>query len=372
MATPNNPSQTSLMIVDDSAVIRGLFSKVLETESGITVVAKASGGEQAIQTLKRLAASGQTVDVMTLDIQMPDMDGLEALPKLLAIMPDMKVIMASTLSTKGAKETLEALAMGAADYLAKPDTKGKRELLIQFGNELASKVKILGKRRATSGEKGVKPVLEGGVSGVSDYTLRSSSNVLKPSVLAIGSSTGGPQALISVLTQISKKKINIPILVTQHMPAEFTAVFAQQVQNSTGLTCTEGIDGATLVPGHVYIAPGNYHMLAEKDGAKVVIRTNQDEPENFCRPAVDPMLRSLVKAYGGRVLTVILTGMGSDGMRGAKVVVDKGGVVIAQDRKTSVVWGMPRAVADAGLCTKVTPLGDIGREIILLSQGQIG
>ncbi|MCA1940301.1 MAG: chemotaxis response regulator protein-glutamate methylesterase, partial [Caenispirillum bisanense] len=182
----------------------------------------------------------------------------------------------------------------------------------------------------------------------------------RPDVIAIGSSTGGPQALFTVLGGIKKAGgITQPILITQHMPATFTTILAEHIGRLAGLPAKEAENGEVIQNGRVYIAPGDWHMLVETKGTDKVLRLTQDPPENFCRPAVDPMFRSIAKAYGRRVLAVVLTGMGSDGARGGKVIADAGGTVIAQDEATSVVWGMPGATAQAGVCSAVLPLPDV-------------
>jgi two-component system chemotaxis response regulator CheB len=197
-------------------------------------------------------------------------------------------------------------------------------------------------------------------AGGTPFTLRASPPVLPmPEIVAIGSSTGGPQALMKVLGDL-KGGLGQPILITQHMPATFTTILAEHISRASGIKCAEAVDGEPIVGGRIYLAPGDYHMLVEGASPKRTIRLNQGPPENFCRPAVDPMMRSIVRSYGARVLAVILTGMGADGRAGCEDVVKAGGTVVAQDEATSVVWGMPGAVATAGLCTAVMPVGEIG------------
>jgi two-component system chemotaxis response regulator CheB len=183
-----------------------------------------------------------------------------------------------------------------------------------------------------------------------------------PRIIAIGSSTGGPQALLEVLRDMAAS-VKLPILITQHMPATFTTLLAEHIERATGVPCAEGKDGETITGGRIYLAPGNFHMMVERAGAGSVIRLNQNPPENFCRPSVDPMLRSMAPLYGASLLTIILTGMGSDGQKGAAEVVQAGGTVIAQDEATSVVWGMPGAVATSGLCSAVLPIKEIGPSV---------
>jgi two-component system chemotaxis response regulator CheB len=199
--------------------------------------------------------------------------------------------------------------------------------------------------------------------------LRNSPTPPRLGVLAIGSSTGGPQALLTLFEGL-KYTPALPIVITQHMPPTFTAIMAEQIEKTSGIPSGEAKEGETVKPGHVYVAPGNYHMTVVKEDDQPVIRINQGPPENFCRPAVDPMLRSLVEVYGGRTLVVILTGMGQDGLRGCQSIVESGGVVLAQDEASSVVWGMPGAVATAGVCREVLPIDKIGPRLASLLRGQ--
>lgn len=356
-----------VMLVDDSAIIRGLIKRILEPELDIEVVASVSNGELAV---KRLESGG--IDVIILDIEMPVMDGLTALPKLMAIDPKIKIVMASTLTLQNAEISIEAMKMGAADYVPKPTSTAKIGGASEFRDSLVAKVKALGGARSLVASRTrptttpIKPTsTTGGAAPVSKLAaaagkivLRPSPGRLPPQVLAIGSSTGGPQALFEVLKNISAA-VKVPIFITQHMPASFTTILAKHISSTVGRECSEGVDGEVIKPGHIYLAPGDYHMVVETSGLNKVIRLNQDPPENFCRPAVDPMFRSISEAYGGRILSVVLTGMGSDGSRGAKVIADGGGTVISQDEKTSVVWGMPSATAALGICSAVLPLQDV-------------
>lgn len=352
-----------VMVVDDSAVIRGLLTRALEKDSLIKVVASVGNGEAAIKALDRY-----DIEVIILDIEMPVMDGLTALPKLLAAQPGVQVIMASTLTRKNAEVSLRALQAGAADYLPKPSSTSELTGADAFQRELVEKVKALAKaarpsRPAVSRavDSAAPRVPAAGLYPKRTITLRKASAAL-PRIIAIGSSTGGPQALLEVLREMAAS-IKLPILITQHMPATFTTLLAEHIERATGVPCAEGKDGEPINPGRIYLAPGNFHMIAERVGTGSVIRLNQDPPENFCRPAVDPMLRSMAKIYGSSLLTIILTGMGSDGQKGATEVVQAGGTVIAQDEATSVVWGMPGAVATSGLCSAVLPIKEIGPSV---------
>ncbi|MBK1697691.1 chemotaxis response regulator protein-glutamate methylesterase [Rhodovibrio salinarum] len=376
------------MVVDDSAVVRGLVSRFLQEDAELEVVASCANGQRAVDELKRTP-----VDVIVLDIEMPVMDGMTALPKLLETQPGVQVVMASTLTRSNADVSLKAMAAGAADYIAKPSSTGGLHGTGTYQQELRSKVKALAQQhRRNRGGKSVAPVrprsLGGSAPTPSAASTPASSGTrasaaaarpapapagdgsiklrpmptVRPEVLAIGSSTGGPQALFKFLGGLGR--ITQPVLITQHMPATFTALLADHIGRQTKLTCSEGKDGDPLVGGHVYIAPGGKHMTVERDaGGKTKIKLADGPPENFCKPSVDPMLRSLAPIYGSKLLTVILTGMGSDGLKGSEVAVQAGGHVLAQDEATSVVWGMPRAVAKAGLCSAVLPLPELAAAV---------
>ena len=359
-----------VMLVDDSAVIRGLFSRSLESDPEVQVVASVGDGQMAVNTL---AKDKGKIEVIVLDIEMPRMDGLTALPELLKIDPDVPVVMASTLTARNADISLKALALGAKDYIPKPSSMRELSAAEAFKRELLDKVKALAasRRRKTGG------AVPGRARFAADRTAAPARPAAAPApkpaapaielrapgrrppqVLCIGSSTGGPQALFKMIGALPKT-LRLPILLTQHMPATFTSILADHITRATGWECVEATDGMAVQSGRIHLAPGDFHMLAERTGTGVVLRLNQGPPENFCRPAVDPMLRSVVEAWGGQALTVILTGMGHDGQKGSEVLVNAGGTVIAQDEASSVVWGMPGAVARAGICTAVLPLDQI-------------
>jgi two-component system, chemotaxis family, protein-glutamate methylesterase/glutaminase len=367
------------MVCDDSAVIRGLISRSLESDPEIQVVTTVSNGQMAINALSRYP-----VEVLILDIEMPVMDGLTALPELIKAQPELQIIMASTLTRRNADISMRALAAGAADYLAKPTTTMALNAAADFKTELAAKVRALGAaRRRAAGLRSpgrrvpeaphapAAPVAEHhhpvapprlasrAVAGSSrgPIALRPPPHEV-PDIIAIGSSTGGPQALFAVLGAL-KPGIPQPIVITQHMPATFTTILAEHIERASGIPTVEGSDGLPVQGGRAYVAPGDFHMTVEALGNQRVIRLHKTPPENYCRPSVDPMLRSLTKLYGRKVFTVILTGMGQDGLRGAETVVAAGGSLIAQDEATSVVWGMPGAVAMAGLCSAVIPLAEV-------------
>jgi two-component system, chemotaxis family, protein-glutamate methylesterase/glutaminase len=359
--TGSNPYR--IMLVDDSAVIRGLYTKVISLDPDIEIVASVGDGEMALRALER-----NDIEVAVLDIEMPRMDGLTALPKLLKINPNLQIIMSSTLTLKNADISLRAMQSGAKDYIPKPSTTGALVSAEDFKRELVQKIKVLGAaRRKLSGGKAStvvqparfsadrRPAAAPVAKPAARIVLRTETNRQQPEAIAIGSSTGGPQALMKVLGNL-RKDLPQPIFITQHMPATFTPILAEHLSRASGWDCREGKDGETVAPNRIYLAPGNYHMVVEVEGGRKIIRLNQNPPENFCRPSADPMLRSLAKAYGSRLLVLILTGMGKDGQAGAEIAVQAGGVVAAQDEESSVVWGMPGAVATAGLCSAVLPL----------------
>jgi two-component system chemotaxis response regulator CheB len=358
-ATNAAPAQVRVMVVDDSHVIRGLLSRTLDSDPGIKVVATAANGKAAVEEIAK-----HDVDVVVLDIEMPVMDGMTALPLLIAAKPGVQVIMASTLTLKGASISLKALSRGAVDYVPKPTSTGEINSAEGFKRDLVSKVKSWGKagrrKRPAGGTvtPATSPTTLRRLYAAGPIKLRDMPTLFKPDCIAVGSSTGGPQALFKVF-QMLGKVTSLPIFVTQHMPATFTTILAEHLAQASGMPAAEAKDGELVQPGRIYVAPGDFHMTVQAEGARKVLHLDKNPPENFCRPAVDPMLRSLAKVYGGKVLTLILTGMGQDGMKGGKEIINAGGVVVAQDEGTSVVWGMPGAVTGAGLCSAVLPLSDI-------------
>jgi len=362
-----NEDPIRVMVVDDSAVIRGLITRILDADPGLQVVASVSDGQRAVDRIGKAE-----IDVIILDIEMPVMDGLTALPKLMKADPEIKILMASTLTMRNADISMKALRLGATDYIPKPTATGDINGRDEFGRVLLDKVRSLGqarrRRRSISGRSRVPAAAAVTTTKPEQkITLRPSSRI-KPRIIAVGSSTGGPQALFTFLGALTGT-VEQPIVVTQHMPPKFTTILAQHIEQTTGSSCVEAVDGQEIEPGKIYVAPGDFHMIAESKVGSAVLRLTTTPPENFCRPSVDPMLRSLCDIYGGAILTVILTGMGSDGMRGAQSVVEKGGTVIAQDEASSVVWGMPGAVATNGLCSAVLPLDELAPHVAMLARG---
>lgn len=357
---PNSPLTTApdpirIMVVDDSAVIRGAITRILDAEAEFKVVATVANGQMAINRLRR-----EKVDVIVLDIEMPEMDGITALPHLLAVDPGVRIIMASTLTQRNASISIRALQAGASDYVPKP-TSASGLSTGEFRREIVEKIKGLGATRKRRPQTNANP------NAAVLAPLRKSS-LAKPGILAIGSSTGGPQALSALMANL-RKDLGVPIVITQHMPPMFTNLLAEHMSKSTGWRCKEAVAGDVLTPNTAYVAPGDFHMTVIPFAGKHKIELDLNPPENFCRPSVDPMLRSVVREFGERVLTVILTGMGSDGCKGSRTVVEAGGTVLAQDEASSVVWGMPGAVARAGLCAALLPPPQLAAKVNAMFTG---
>jgi two-component system chemotaxis response regulator CheB len=342
------------MVVDDSAVIRGALTRICESDPGISVVATAVNGYAALSSLKRIP-----VDVVILDIEMPVMDGLTALPEILKISPKTKVLMASTLTLRNAEISLKALSLGASDYIPKPSTAQEVQNLDSFRRELVTKVRILAGRplpRVEREPSSVMPVRQDVKTSQTSLKLRPLP-IRLPAAFVIGSSTGGPQALMEVMRGL--KDILKPIFITQHMPPKFTTALAKHLTTIVGRTVDEASHGQIVETNGIYLAPGDFHMRVERTSSGHKLLLDQGPKENFCRPSVDPLFKSASDAYAGQVMAVMLTGMGSDGLNGSRYLIDRGGALIAQDEATSVVWGMPGAVSEAGLASAILPLNKI-------------
>ncbi|MBX2833702.1 MAG: chemotaxis response regulator protein-glutamate methylesterase [Micavibrio sp.] len=357
-------NRITIMLVDDSAVIRGGLSRILKTEPSIEIVASVADGAQGI-----IMAGKHKPDIIITDIEMPVMDGLTALPQYLKASPDSKVVMFSTLTEKGAAVTMKAMTLGAVECLVKPQGGQGADPNSEFGRYIITLTKNLAPKKTNAAIGASSSGTSSASSDESKQSLLSPKGPLvirnnpmdykgKPSVVAIGSSTGGPQALFKLLSNF--KGFDVPIVITQHMPATFTRILATHINQNAGVSAFEGEEGMRLEAGKVYVAPGGYHMLFNKNGNDVTIKLDTGPQENFCRPAVDPMFRSIAEIYGSKVLGIIVTGMGKDGLKGSELLVEKGARVIAQDEKTSVVWGMPGAVSMAGICSAVLPLEELG------------
>lgn len=371
-----------VMVVDDSVVVRGLVARWLDEEPGIKVVGSVRTGREAVDQFDRLAP-----DVVLLDIEMPELDGLSALPLLLKKDRDLVVIMASTLTRHNAEASFKAMSLGAADYIPKPETNRGVTTSVEFRHELVAKVRHLGSRRksrkggnfsapASAPFKAAIPHSRVAAPAMSPATplrfrLRPFGNVM-PRVLLIGSSTGGPQALNTVVGQLGAVIDRAAVMITQHMPATFTTILAEHLARASHRPAAEAVDREPILPGRIYVAPGGRHMMVERANSAPIVTLNDGPPVNYCKPAVDPLFGSASQVWGASILAVVLTGMGSDGAHGAAEIVAAGGSVIAQDEATSVVWGMPGAAANAGVCSAVLPLDQIAGKIGRLFAGERG
>jgi two-component system chemotaxis response regulator CheB len=342
-----------VLVVDDSVVIRRLITQALQAEADIEVVGTASNGKLALAKLEQLRP-----DLVTLDIEMPEMDGLETLPLLRAAHPRLPVVMFSTLTERGAAATLEALSLGASDYVTKPSNTGSLDVaLAKIRDDLVPKIRALvpGMRAGLAASPRTAPTA---------VAPRSPAGVApRVQALVIGVSTGGPSALAELIPSLPAD-LGVPVLVCQHMPPVFTRLLAERLDAKSALHVQEAAEGDAIRPGGVWIAPGGLHMVVRRTpGGAPTIGTNSEPPESSCRPAVDPLLRSAVAAWGSGVLAVILTGMGQDGLRGCELVAEAGGRILVQDEASSVVWGMPGYVAKAGLADRALPLDELTVEI---------
>ena len=375
-----------VMIVDDSVVIRGMISRWIGAEHDMEVAASLRTGLEAVNQIDRI-----NPDVAVLDIEMPDLDGISALPQLLAKKRDLIIIMASTLTRRNAEISFKALSLGAADYIPKPESTRETSAAETFHHDLIQKIRHLGARLRKKSAVASPPLAPASPAQAARgpataarpaapapaSTLYPSAGALStrpfssqaPKVLLIGSSTGGPQALMALVTDLGPVIDRFPVLITQHMPPTFTTILAEHLARSSRRPAAEAVDGEPVKPGRIYLAPGGKHMRVVKNGADVTIALDDGPAVNFCKPAVDPLFSSAIDIWHGGILSVILTGMGSDGMRGGKDIVAAGGSVIAQDEASSVVWGMPGAAANAGICAAILPLNQIGAKVNRLFAG---
>ncbi|GAB7191761.1 chemotaxis response regulator protein-glutamate methylesterase [Kineococcus sp. NUM-3379] len=354
------PQRIRVLVVDDSVVVRRLITDVLAGDPDLEVVGTAGNGQIALEKLAQLKP-----DVITLDIEMPVMDGLQTVREIRRVDRRVPVIMFSTLTERGASATLEALSTGANDYVTKPANVGSvAESMESVRSQLVPKIKALVPRFAEA-RPAFRPLPAPAAPAGAPAAPRArpAGGTGRPRALIIGSSTGGPEALTAVIPRLPAN-LPVPVLITQHMPPVFTKLYAQRLDKVSALTVVEAVDGQPVVPGTVYIAPGDFHMEVVRSGAGAVVRLQQGPPENFCRPAVDVMFRSALALYGGDLLAVVLTGMGSDGRIGCKGVTAAGGQVVVQDEATSVVWGMPGAVAREGVADEILPLPAIADAIV--------
>ena len=374
-----------VMIVDDVIVVRGLFARWLGDESDLEVVASLRTGREAVQQIERADP-----DVVLLDVEMPELDGIAALPLLLEKKRDLVVIMVSTVTRRNAEISLRALSLGAADYIPKPANNREVAACPNFRRDLIEKVRHLGlrskrfrsgpshphtppafkaARRAFKAAPPPQPRLPEHDDAHAPLVLRPMP-LMPPRVLLIGASTGGPQALNAIVSRIGPVIERAPVLITQHMPPTFTAIFAEHLARIAKCPVREAMNGEEIHAGTIYLAPGGKHMTVARGDGTPVIAINDGPLINFCKPAVDPLFSSAAEIWGARTLALVLTGMGADGLAGAKTIVAAGGHVLAQDEASSVVWGMPGQVVHAGLCSAVLPLNDIGLKLTRLYAGE--
>lgn len=395
LRTPTTPSTTAsattirVLVADDSAVVRGLVARWIG-EAGFELVGTASNGRIALELMAK-----HDPDVVLLDIEMPELDGTTALPRMLAMSPSVQVVMMSTLTTRNADISLKCLALGAVDYIAKPESSRGVTTSDTFRVELIERVRVFGSARARSRRPafGHVPATPHAPAGpavghhapavvahpapaaarpATPFTLRPKvRNRTQPRALLIGSSTGGPRAVGEMLEGIGSAALRrLPVLIVHHMPPIFTAVFAEHLATRTGLPAAEGKADERVEPGRIYVAPGGRHMGLAAAAGGPIIKLTDGPPVNFCRPAVDVLFKDAAVVFGAATATVILTGMGSDGTNGARALTEAGGPVLAQDEATSTVWGMPGSVARAGLAEAVLPLPELATALRAMITGQ--
>jgi two-component system, chemotaxis family, protein-glutamate methylesterase/glutaminase len=362
--TPAPERPIRVMVVDDAVVFRGLVSRWLSEEPDIEIVGSHRNGYEALDNFLRVDP-----DVVVLDIEMPGIDGLETLPLLLEKKPDVTVIISSTVTRRNAEVGIRALSLGAKDYLSKPESNREMTMSLEFRRDLVQKIRELGRRGIRKLLRAQMPeAAQERAKPAADFKLRPFS-AFPPRVVVVGASTGGPQALQILMRGLDPVLRRLPVLVTQHMPATFTTIFAEHLARATARPAHEGLHGETLAAGTLYVAPGGRHMQIERKAEQVKVVIDDGPPVNFCRPSVDPLFSSAASIFGAGTVAVILTGMGADGAVGAARIAAAGGTVIAQDEATSVVWGMPGAAAEAGVCSAVLPLESIAAKVVELVGG---
>ncbi|MBI3606708.1 MAG: chemotaxis response regulator protein-glutamate methylesterase [Nitrospirae bacterium] len=345
------PEPIRVLIVDDSSIVRRAVSDALANAPEITVVGTAPNGKIALDRIRQL-----NPEVVILDIEMPEADGFEVLRVLRVAHPKVRTIMFSTLTQRGASQTIQALSLGAHDYVTKPSSigQGYGEVLKRVAADLVPKIKQFRPELCESAPVGANrpAALPRNGAGVR----------AAPKIVAIGVSTGGPEALAKVLPRLPKG-FPVPVLIVQHMPPVFTKLLAERLDAGSDIKVTEGIDGVSPEAGVAYVAPGDHHMVVARKNGRIVLSLNQAVPENSCRPAADPLFRSVAEVYGPQALGVIMTGMGQDGLIGLRAMKARGATVFAQDKETSVVWCMPSFVVHEGLADRVIPLGEIAAAV---------
>jgi two-component system chemotaxis response regulator CheB len=347
-----------VLVVDDAVVVRRMLADILSSDAALEVAGAAANGRIALARIPQV-----NPDAVVLDVEMPEMDGLETLKELRRTYPFLPVIMFSTVTQRGAAATLDALSLGANDYVTKPANVGSAHQAIQqIRAELIPKIKMFCAKAAGlefPQTPRPSPVAIPGAKRLA-APFRHAGRI---EVAAIGVSTGGPNALSELVPEFPPD-FSAPIVIVQHMPPVFTRLLAERLEARANIRVEEGATGQAVGAGHAFIAPGNYHMTVQREEGSVRIQTNQAPPENSCRPAVDVLFRSVAETYGAGALGVVMTGMGQDGLRGSERIREAGGQVFVQDEATSVVWGMPGFVANAGLADKVLPLHQLGSEIV--------
>lgn len=355
----SSANRIRVLVIDDSALVRSILCDVLNADPAIEVVGTAGDAHIAREKIKKL-----NPDVLTLDIEMPRMDGLTFLSNLMRLHP-MPVVMVSSLTERGADVTLDALAMGAVDFLSKPRIDIAATLQ-DYGDELIAKIKTAAranvraldsKRMPTLRTRGESP----SVSGAAPATPRMRTT---ERIIAIGASTGGTEAIKEVLCHLAPDSPGV--LITQHIPPAFSTSFARRMNDVSPLTVCEAQDGQQVLPGHVYIAPGDYHLSLARDGARYICKVAQDAPVNRHRPSVDVLFRSVAQGAGPNAIGVLLTGMGRDGARGLKLMREAGAPTLVQDEHTSVVWGMPGEAVSIGAAAEVLPIEEIASRLMAL------
>ncbi len=346
-------SKIKVLLVDDTSIIRKCTKKILEEDPNIeTMGSGAANGQMALDMMEK-----ELPDVVLLDIEMPVLDGMQTLIEIRKKWPKLPVIMFSTLTQKGAYQTIEALGKGANDFVGKPSSLDGESGLEDVKGTLTSKIRIFAKH-SVGNEQTHKNNDE-----LDRNTMVKINKMLKRvDILAIGSSTGGPNALADIFAKLPED-FPVPIVISQHMPQYFTKVLAERLDKVSKLSVEEGKDGSKLEVGKVYIAPGDFHLVITKDKT---ISLNQNDKENSCRPAVDPMFRSCAEVYKDKVLSVILTGMGKDGFQGSRFIKEHGGIVITQDEPSSVVYSMPRWPIDEGITDLQLSLNSLPQGIVNL------
>jgi two-component system chemotaxis response regulator CheB len=354
--------RTRVLIVDDSVTIRKLLSDLIAAQPDLEVASVAANGRIALAKIVQT-----NPDIVTLDVEMPELDGLETLAEIRKTHPRLPVIMFSSLTERAASATLEALSLGANDYVTKPaGSSGIAGAMDRVRMDLLPKLRHFGVPKPTTPTAAGAPVLPASrTRSMSPPDRRAPIDVV-----AIGCSTGGPNALSEIFRDLPGN-LSVPLVITQHMPRVFTKLLADRLTAGSKVPVHEARDGDVLVAGQAWLAPGDYHLMLERQGGRVHVRLNQGPPENSCRPAVDVMLRSVAAVYGSRSLNVILTGMGQDGLLGCQTLHDLGAHILVQDEGSSVVWGMPGLVAKAGIAGAVLPLAQVSDEIVQRVSGRV-